>query len=243
MARPTSTPITAPITALAAAVPARDRTIPVDEPLGSWLPDGGLQRGRIVGCDGPAAVSVACALVAGAARAGSWVLLLGASMIGLEALDELGVPLRRVVSVEAGVGPAGWAERLAAAVDGFELILTMPPRGAERVERKVRQRLQARGAVLVSIGGPSGTSAVGCDITISTAAPRWVGIGSGHGRLAARSVDVVVGGRRVPRPVRRTLWLPASDGSMRGSASVTDAGAAAGAVADVDLEPVRQLVG
>jgi hypothetical protein len=205
---------TSSLTTLAAAIPVRDRTIPVDEPLGSMLPDGGLQRGRVIGCDGPAAVSLACGIVAGASRAGSWVLLLGASVVGLEALDELGVPLHRVVAVETDASPGAWAERLAAAADGFELILTVPPRGAERVERRVRQRLRARGAVLVSVTTGTTTHAIGCDLTLTTATPRWVGIGRGHGRLVAREVEVVVAGRRTPRPVRRTLWLPGPDGRL-----------------------------
>lgn len=207
------------VTTLAAAVPARDRTIPVDEPLGSMLPDGGLPRGRVVGCSGPAAVSLACAVVAGAARAGSWLLLLGAPTVGLEALAELGVPLHRVVSVATDARPASWAERMAAATDGFELIVTTPPRGADRVERKVRQRVQARGAVVVTVGG----SALGDDLTFTSARPRWVGIGRGHGRLVGRQVEVELAGRRIPRPVRRTLWLPGPDGRMQavepGSAS------------------------
>lgn len=216
---------TSAITTLATAVPARDRTVPVDEPLASMLPDGGLQRGRVIGCTGPAAVSAAAALVAGAARAGSWVLLVGVSTIGLEALAEVGVPLHRVVAVETDASPAAWAEWVAVAADGFELILTVPPRGAERVERKVRQRLQARGAVLVPVGvsmgdgsmggGSMGDGSMGCDVTVATASPRWVGIGAGHGRLVARQVDVVVAGRRVPRPVHRTLWLPGPDGRVQ----------------------------
>lgn len=175
-----------------------------------------LQRGRIVGCDGPAAVSAAVALVTGAARAGSWVLLLGTGRsgmtIGLEALAELGVPLQRVVAVDSDGSPAAWAERVAAAADGFEVILSVPPRGAERVERKIRQRLQARGAMLVAVGVAG--HAIGCDVTVTTASPRWVGIGQGHGRLVAREVDVVVAGRRVPRPVHHTLWLPGPDGQI-----------------------------
>lgn len=203
--------VTSSVTTLATAVPARDRSIPVDEPLGSMLPDGGLQRGRIVGCDGPAAVSLACALVADAVRAGSWLLLLGAPDVGLEALAELGVPLRRVVSVEADARAASWAERLAAAADGFELVITAPPRGADRVERRVRPRLQARGTVVVTVGG----GRLGSDLTFTSVSQRWVGIGSGHGRLVAREVDVELAGRRVPRPVRRTLWLPGPDGRLQ----------------------------
>lgn len=201
--------VTPSITTLAGAVPARDRSIPVDDPLGAMLPDGGLQRGRIVGCAGPAAVSLSFALVAGAVRAGSWVLLLGMPTVGLEALDEAGVPLHRVVAVSVDGGPAAWAERLAATADGFELILTVPPRGAERFERKVRQRLLARGAVLVPVG-----PGLGCDVTVTAAAPRWAGIGHGHGRLTVREVEVVVAGRRMPRPVQRTLWLPGPDGRV-----------------------------
>lgn len=227
---PAITPLATPLaTALATVVPARDRTVPVDEPLASMLPDGGLQRGRVVGCVGPAAVSAAAALVGDAARAGSWVLLLGASMIGLEAFAELGVPLHRVVAVETDASPTAWAERVAAAADGFELILTVPPRGAERVERKVRQRLQARGAVLVSVGMETGSTAhsVGCDVTVTTTSPRWVGIGQGHGRLLAREVDVVVAGRRVPRSAQRTLWLPGPDGRVSVASPVAEPAAGA----------------
>lgn len=205
------TSATSSVTTLAAAVPARDRTIPVDEPLASMLPDGGLQRGRMVGCGGPAAVSLAGAIAAGAARAGSWLLLLGVPSVGLEALAELGVPLDRVVSVDTDASPVSWAERLGVATDGFELIVTTPPRGADRVERKVRQRVQARGAVVLTVGG----SPMGHDLTFTSGSPRWVGIGHGHGRLVARQVDVELGGRRIPRPVRRTLWLPGPDGRMQ----------------------------
>jgi len=213
------TSATSSVTTLAAAVPARDRTIPVDEPLASMLPDGGLLRGRVVGCSGPAAVSLAGAIVAGAARAGSWLLLLGVPSVGLEALAELGVPLDRVVSVDTDASPATWAERLAVATDGFELIVTTPPRGADRVERKVRQRVQARGAVVLTVGGRP----LGHDLTFTSGSPRWVGIGRGHGRLVARQVDVELGGRRIPRPVRRTLWLPGPDGRVQAVAPVAEA--------------------
>lgn len=213
------------VTTLSSVVPARDRTIPVDEPLGSMLPDGGLQRGRVVGCEGPAAVTLACGLVAGAVRSGSWLLLLGVPMVGLEALAELGVPLQRVVAVDADGSPAAWAERLAAAADGFELVVTRPPRGAERVERKVRQRLQARGTVLVSIGATG--SSIGCDLVFTTASPRWAGIGRGHGRLLAREAEVGLAGRRAPRGAERTLLLPGPDGRV---GERTESGRAPGVV-------------
>lgn len=185
----------------------------VDEPLASMLPDGGLQRGRVIGCSGPAALSLAFATVAAAARAGSWLAVVGVPVVGIESLAEFGVPLERVVAVDAGTGASVWAERVAAAADGFELIVTQPPPGAERAERKLRQRLQARGAVLVAVD--TGAPRVGCDLTISAVAPHWSGIGRGYGHLTTREVELRLEGRRVPRPIERTVRLPGPGGCLR----------------------------
>lgn len=191
---------------------ARDRHLPVDEVLGAMLPDAGLVRGRVVGCSGPAAWSLAFALVARAATDGSWVAAVGVPSFGVEAACELGVPLHRLVVVAVDGGPGVWAERVAAAADGFELIVTCPPAGAERVARRVRQRLQANGVVLVAIG--SATPGMGCDTELTTSHREWIGIGRGAGHLAARRVGVQVHGRRVPRPVERDLLLPGPDGRI-----------------------------
>ena len=75
----------------------------------------------------------------------------GTPTVGLEAASEFGVPLARVVLVDVDGNSSVWAERVAAAADGFDLIVTCPPVGAERVVRRVRQRLQARGVVLVAV--------------------------------------------------------------------------------------------
>lgn len=194
----------------ASVVPARDRVLPVGEPLASLLPDGGLRRGWVVGCEGPAAVSLIGAVTATAAQAGSWVLLVGVHSIGLEALAGFGVPLHRVVAVDPGPTATTWAERVIAGVDGFELVVSRPPRGAGRVERRVRQRLQARGAVLVTID----SAEVGHDLVLSTDSPDWIGLGRGHGRLVARRLDVTAGGRRVARPVSGTFRFPSPDGRL-----------------------------
>jgi hypothetical protein len=195
-----------------AAFGRRDRAIPVVPELADLIPEGGLVRGRIAGCSGPAAWSLAFALVATAAQAGAWVAVVGAPAVGLEAAAELGVPLDRVVVVDVEGGPSVWAERVAAAADGFEIVLTAPPTGAERVARRVRQRLQSNGVVLVAadLSSPS----VACDLDLATADVEWLGIGQGWGRLMARRVDVVVAGRRMPRPVRRSLLLPGPDGRV-----------------------------
>lgn len=174
------------------------------------LPDAGLVRGRVVGCTGPAAMSLALALAARATTTGSWLAVVGVPMLGVEAVAELGVPLSRLVAIDSDGRPAAWAERVGAAADGFDLILTRPPAGADRVVRKVRQRLQARGVVLIAVGPVS--PGMACDIEFSTTAVEWTGLGDGHGALAGRRATVRLDGRRVPRPVERELWLPGPDG-------------------------------
>jgi hypothetical protein len=201
------------VTTVDALVPARDRCLPVDEALAPMLPDAGLQRGRVVGCRGPAAWSLALALISRAASTGSWVAFVGAPMVGLEAAGEFGVPLGRVVLVGVEGGPSVWAERVAAAADGFELIVTCAPPGAERVARRVRQRLQARGVVLLAVSASAPSLA--CDLELGSTSVAWAGIGQGSGYLMARRVTVQVAGRRVPRPVERELLLPCPNGRVR----------------------------
>jgi hypothetical protein len=176
------------------------------------LPDAGLVRGRVVGCTGPAAISMALALAARATATGSWLATVGVPMLGVEAAAELGIPLSRLVSIDTDGGPAAWAERVGAAADGFDLILTRPPAGAERVVRKIRQRMHARGVVLFAVGPTS--PGMSCDVEFTTSSVEWVGLGQGHGSLMGRRAVVCAGGRRVPRPVERELWLPGPGGGV-----------------------------
>lgn len=176
----------------------------------SMLPDAGLVRGRIVGCVGPAAMSLALALASRAGVTGSWTAVVGVPMLGVEAAVEMGIPLDRLVAIDVDGGPTAWAERVGAAADGFDLIITRPPAGAARAERKVRQRLQARGVVMLAVDPTS--PSVSCDLEFSTSRVDWVGLGQGFGSLRARRATVRLTGRRVPRPVERELWLPGRDG-------------------------------
>jgi hypothetical protein len=205
---------------LAPIVPVRDRCLPVDEALIPLFPDGGLQRGRVVGCSGPAAMTLAVVLATRSIVSGSWLAVVGAPMLGVEAAVELGLPLSRVVQVEVVGGPAAWAERVAAAVDGFDLVLTHPPAGADRVLRKVRSRLQARGAVLLAVS--AGPASVSCDVELTTTSVTWTGLGQGHGHLAGRRAMVRSGGRRIPRPIEREIWLPGPHGRVEPVADSPD---------------------
>lgn len=198
--------------ALASLVPARDRCFPVDDAVSAMLPDAGLVRGRVVGCTGPAAMSLSLGLAARAAVTGSWLAVVGVPMLGVEAVAGFGIPLSRLVAIDAAGGPSAWAERVGAAADGFDLVITRPPKGAERLDRKIRQRLQARGVVLFAVGPTS--PGMACDLEFTTSSVEWVGLGEGHGSLSGRRAVVRVGGRRVPRPVERELWLPGPAGGV-----------------------------
>ena len=89
---------------LATAALSRSRMLPVVDPLVSLLPDGGLARGKAVACGGVAAMSLAVSLAVTATASGSWLAIVGVPTFGLEAAEEFGIPLERVVSVDLGPG-------------------------------------------------------------------------------------------------------------------------------------------
>jgi hypothetical protein len=198
---------------LAAAVApttlARQRTLPVLGPFQSLLPEGGLARGRTVACRGAAATSLSLALAAAAADAGAWVAVVDVPWLGVEAAAELGVPLERLVRVEAAEA-LSWADLVAAVLDGFELVVTrVPQRVGAGVLRRVQSRIQAREGVLLVVGDPG---PLGADVAIEASTPVWEGVEDGAGHLRGRRVTVVASGRRIPRPRRAELWLPGPDG-------------------------------
>lgn len=249
-------PVNSPVTPLSGLVPVRDRVVPVEPALTSLFPDAGLRRGHVVSCGGVAAWSLACAVAARAVAAGSWLAVVGIDGFGVEAALEHGVAPERVVAVAApDVG--AWADRLAAAADGFELLLTAPPRGAERSMRQLRQRLQARGSILLTVPPPSRVGRVAgrdagrdvgraapfpVDVELTTTDAAWLGIEVGHGRLLARRVTIHASGRRVPRPITLDCWLPGPDGCVdvmqRGAQCEVQRGVQRGVVPD-ELAEIR----
>lgn len=222
---------------LAAAVApttlARQRTLPVVDPLVPLLPDGGLARGRTLACRGVAATSLTLALAAAATDAGAWLAVVDVPWLGVEAAAELGVPLERLVRVEPAGGDAtAWADLVAAVLDGFELVVTRVPRRINAgVLRRVQSRLQAREGVLLAVGDPGPLHA---DMTMEASTPRWDGVEHGAGHLRGRRVTVVASGRRIPRPRRAELWLPGPGGVVTAALSSASSPVA---------EPVLRSVG
>jgi len=203
---------------VAAGQLAAERALPVHEALSSLLPQG-LVRGSTIGCEGRGAPSAALLAAAAASRSGSWLGVVGLPVLGVQACAEAGIALDRLVLVREPLERDGgrgwdddtWGQVLGALVDGFDIVvLGAAARLRPGTARRVQSRLSSRGAVLVVVGAPG---ALSCDVRVA-ARSSWHGLGAGHGHLRARRLELVVEGRRVPRPRRGALWFPDAEGRI-----------------------------
>ncbi len=154
-------------------------------------------------------MSLALALAAAPSREGAWVGVAGLPDVGVRAAADIGVALERLVMV-AGNPP--WVDVLAAMIDGFDVVVVgqrVGRLGAGAV-RRLQARAQSRGVVMLTVGVP----ALGADLRLTAEDGQWVGLGDGYGVASGRRVLIELGGRRMPRPRRATMWLPDADGHM-----------------------------
>lgn len=189
---------------------AGERLLPVLEPLAPLFPGGGLQRGWVVSVGG--STSLALALLAGASAAGSWCAAVGMPSLGVAAAAEVGVVLERFPLVAAPTDAGEWAWTVAALLDAVDVVLARPPaaRLPDAVARRLAAKARQRWSVLVVAGGWTGA-----DVRLDAGEARWEGVGEGHGRLRARRLEVVAGGRgAAARPRRLSLWLPGPGGGV-----------------------------
>lgn len=201
---------------------ASERVLPVVPALASLFPEGGLRRGSTV-CvgGGPAASSLALAVIAAASSLGSWCAAVGWSSLGVAAAAEFGVALERfpLVAWPAGGASSEAPTIVAALLDAFDVVLVRAPdRSPLRLgdARRLSARARERGAVLVHVGA----DVEGADVRLTTERPEWHGLGDGHGHLTGRAVDVVAGGRGAASRERRVrVWLPAPTGGVAEFAS------------------------
>jgi len=183
---------------------AGDRTLPVAEAFTELFHERGLVRGRTLACSGPAATSLALALAAPAVAAGSWLATIDVPTIGLDAASELGIALERVVAVRTDA--TRWPDVVAAAADGFDLLIARVPADASpSAMRKVATRLRQRDVVMLVLGDPGPLS---CDGVLTADGAEWTGLGDGHGHLQHRRLVVEASGRRLHGRRRCRVALP-----------------------------------
>ena len=197
---------------------ALERTLPTPVDCADLFAEGALVRGRTLSSTGPAATTVMLRLVAAAVEAGGWMAVIDVPTRGLDAASELGIALERVVAIDTRRADAGerggdvdagvWADVVAAAADGFEVLVTRVPADVRASTlRKVVTRLQQRGVVMMVVGDPG---PLACDGVIDTGCQVWTGVGAGWGRLERRAVEVTATGRRLPGQRCRTMEFPMS---------------------------------
>jgi hypothetical protein len=180
-----------------------------------------LQRGAVVAVStgdgthdgGGGASTLAFALLAAASATGSWCAAVGTGHPGILAIAELGVDLDHLALVPHP-GPA-WPEVVASLLDGMDAVLVCPPgRGRAGAARRLVARARQRRAVLVVLAGRQGWP-VGPDVRLTVGGGTWGGVGTGHGHLRGRRVEVVATGRRAAAgTVRAGLWLPTESGTV-----------------------------
>jgi hypothetical protein len=182
---------------------ADEQLLPVPRALEPLLSQRALRRGSTVVVEG--SVALALALVARASASGSWVAVVGLPELGVAAAAEAGIVLERLALVPAP--DVAWTMAVAALLDAIDVVLVRPPPRVSGGEaRRLAARAQERGAVLLPLGSAWPAPA---DLRLAITASRWEGLGLGHGRLEARRVEVVAGGRGAATKERRAaLWLP-----------------------------------
>ena len=165
----------------------------------------------VVGCAGPAAMSLALALAARATRpAPGWrssVCRCWGRRRPTNSVSRWDVcGPSSPMAANGHLGRSGRRGRQTVST----LVITCPPSGAERRRAQVSASVAgarcrvARRRIVVTGRHPATSSSP----PLQSSGP---GLGSGHGPLLGRRAVVRVGGRRVPRRVERDFWLPGPD--------------------------------
>jgi hypothetical protein len=184
---------------------AGNRRLPVADPLGALLPDGGLRRGSVVTLTGGAGTSsVLFPLLAAATTTGEWAAVVEPGLtLGGAAAAEAGVALERCAFVRP-VPADRWTVVVAALLEGATVVAAWVPRGVRLGDaRRLSARARERGAVLVAMESVPGTRPVAwpaeAALRLHVQPGPWRGLARGHGLLVDRELQVRVEGRGAAR--------------------------------------------
>jgi hypothetical protein len=172
---------------------AKSRMLPLGEPWGPLVPNGGLRRGSSVVVQAPpglGGLSLALSLLTESSARGHWSAVVGVDDPGVVAIADLGVDLRRVLFVPRPRG--AWAESAADLLDGVDLLIVRPPsRASHAAARRLLDRVRERGTVLIVLAEPASLWPLPADLSFDITNAQWVT----SSRLDARYLTVRIGGR------------------------------------------------
>src|ERR1035438_1260980 len=172
---------------------AKSRMLPLGEPWGSLVPNGGLSRGSTVVVQAPpglGGLSLALSLLTESSARGHWSAVVGVDDPGVVAIADLGVDLRRVLFVPRPRG--AWAESAADLLDGVDLLIVRPPsRASHGAARRLIDRVRERGTVLIVLAEPASLWPLPADISFDITNAQW----ATSSRLDARYLTVRIGGQ------------------------------------------------
>ncbi len=158
----------------------------------------GLPAGGAVRVEGSLSLLLAFAAAAtsGPERGEAWVAVVGMPDLCLAAAVEAGLDLNRIVIVpDPGERSA---PVVAAAVDGFEVVLLGPAAGLRPGElRSLLHRVRHRSGLLLTTEPCPGAA-----LAVRAIGRTWRGIEQGYGLLTAQELRVRISGRGVDRELR-----------------------------------------
>lgn len=191
----------------------RDRHgFPVLPEVSSLFTRGCLEHGNVYHCDGPGALSMACALVSAATQANRWAVFVNLSFLNMDAAADLGVALHRVVSVQcpASLSAQHRAHVLGALVEGSDLVVVNNPQCSPSGARSVVTRAKRSGATVLILG----EHCFSVDVKVSTHVRKW----NFDDRLLSRSLAVQVHHQRTQQKSSAHVALPNDAGAVSVSA-------------------------
>ncbi|MCL5948310.1 MAG: hypothetical protein M1420_04005 [Actinobacteria bacterium] len=215
--------------------------LPVIDALAPFFPYGGMQKGAFIevlsSIAGNGACTLAISLLAAASSQGAWCAIAGLTDLGLLATCELGVDLNRMVMVSPPTSsrapaspfpPAEFWQATATLLKGIDIVLlnlslqdTYLQRYMYTIQRlaAIARKYNSICIVLVSGMGTllqgQAVRNIGASVIMEVVSSKWLGPSGGFGRLHSRVALVESTGRgAAARPVRRTLYLPGSDGKV-----------------------------
>jgi hypothetical protein len=187
---------------------ARDRVVEVPSALSSLFPNGGLQHGSLVNVT-PA--SVLCALIAKATSQGHWCSVVDVSNLFVGAIEAYGGDLERCVFIRS-VKDQG-INVLASLISSTSIVVSGVDVKRLSDARRLAARTQESGNILLTTGRSDWP--ISPFMSISVVSQHWDGIGTGHGLLQTRLVELRAVGRGAASKERRLhVWLPNSNGDI-----------------------------